>query len=185
MRIGLYFGSFNPIHNGHLAVAQYMLNSGIFDMVRFVVSPQNPFKKQDSLFDETLRLQWVKLAISDNAGFECSDAEFQLSKPSYTIHTVNHFIQQEAEHTFSIIIGSDNIHNIASWHSIEELCEKVDFHVYNRPGTAAEKLPDFGTFHWHNAPLMDISATYIRELLHNNKSIQYLVPDAVRLALQP
>ncbi len=183
MRIGLYFGSFNPIHNGHLAVAQYMINSGVFDCIRFVVSPHNPFKSQDALFDENLRLNWVKLAISDNNSFECCDAEFHLPKPSYTINTLEYFLQQEPQHSFSIIIGSDNLHNIETWQQIETLCEKAAFHVYNRPG-ADIKLPSFGNFHLHHAPLIDISATYIRELLREKKSTQYLLPDVVRLDIE-
>lgn len=183
MRIGLYFGSFNPIHNGHLAVAQYMINSGVFDAIRFVISPHNPFKNQEDLFDENLRLNWVKRAIADNKYFEYSDVEFHLSKPSYTINTLEYFLQHEAQHSFSIIIGSDNLHNIHSWHRIDELCQKTEFHVYNRPGANIE-LPNFGVFHLHHAPLIDISATYIRELLRAKKSTQYLLPDAVRLDIE-
>src|SRR5690349_14498686 len=109
MRIGLYFGSFNPIHNGHLIIAQQMFNSGYFDKIRFVVSPQNPFKNDGDLIDEKIRLEIVSLAVAKNSAFEVSNAEFHLPRPSYTIQTLEKMIQEEPENSFSIIIGSDNL----------------------------------------------------------------------------
>jgi nicotinate-nucleotide adenylyltransferase len=179
MRIGLYFGSFNPIHNGHLIIAQHMMNTGIFDKIRFVISLQNPFKNTTDLLDENLRLNCVKKAIENNENFEASEIEFVLPKPSYTIQTVTAFRTNEPENEFSIILGSDNLEKLNEWKDIEKLLQYCDFHVYKRRGSDEIKPQMQGNFIFHDAPFLDISATYIRGLINAGKSIKYLVPDEV------
>ncbi|MCC7298046.1 MAG: nicotinate-nucleotide adenylyltransferase [Bacteroidia bacterium] len=179
MKIGLYFGSFNPIHNGHLIIAQHMLNTGLFDTIRFVVSPQNPFKKQEGLMDEKMRFEMVKTSILDNSNFEASDIEFQLPKPSYTIQTLQKLKSDEPENIFSIIMGSDQMKGLHEWKEIDSIKNMVDFHVYQRRGSEKHEPSIKGNFHFHEGPFLDISATYIRELIEQKKSIQYLVPENV------
>ena len=179
MRTGLYFGSFNPIHTGHLIIAQHMLNTGLFDEIRFIVSPQNPFKNLSDLYPEKLRLKLVKNAIKADDGFSASDIEFKLPKPSYTIKTLEYFLITEPEISFSIIIGSDNLTKLHEWKDIETICKLCEFHVYSRPGSENIKPEIDGIFHFHTAPLLDISATHIRNLISEGKSIRYLVPDNV------
>ena len=177
-RIGLYFGSFNPIHNGHLIIAQHMLNEGPFDEIWFVVSPQNPFKEQKDLLPQNLRLELANAAVKDNPQFRAIDIEFRLPVPSFTIQTLEHLLEKSSN-TYSIVMGSDNLPRLHDWKDIDKLCGLTDFHVYNRSGSnltcsvpAARIIP-------YTAPFLDISATYIRGLLQQSKSIRYLVPEAV------
>lgn len=179
MRIGLYFGSFNPIHTGHLIIAQFMFNTGNFDKIRFVVSPRNPFKKESELMDDSLRLEMVKSSIKNNTAFEVSDIEYSLPTPSYTIQTLNYFFENEPDNTFSLILGSDNVGGLSKWKDIQEISEICDFHIYNRLGSEGMKGMIQGEFTYYDAPIIGLSATYIRELIKNKKSIQYMVPDAV------
>lgn len=179
MRTGLYFGSFNPIHTGHLIVAQHMLNTGLFDEIRFIVSPQNPFKPATDLMPEELRLSMVKAAISENSKFTVSDVEFGLPKPSYTIQTLNRFREMEADKNYSIIMGSDNLRDLHLWKSIEEIAAICSFDVYNRPGSENTICEVRAEIRRHDAPFLDISATHIRNLLNRGKSIRYLVPEVV------
>lgn len=179
-KIGLYFGSFNPIHNGHLIVAQNMLNSGYFDTIRFIPSPQNPFKNSDDLLDDHLRFNFVKDAIADNDNFEISDIEYSLPKPSFTIQTLLKFKENEPENKFSLIMGSDNLEKIHEWKSIAEITNICNFHVFLRRGSENKTPKISGEFIIHkDTPFIDISATYIRELIEKNKSIRYLVPKNV------
>lgn len=176
---GLYFGSFNPIHIGHLILAQYMLNTGKFDRIRFVVSPRNPFKSEADLFDEKLRLDMVRAAVADNPGFEVSDIEFQLSKPSYTIQTLRHFQNTEPDHLFSIIMGSDNLEKLKDWKEIEAIAERCEFHIYRRRGSE-HTLPGIQiNMHEYEAPFLDISATFIRQEMRKDNSVKYMLPEAV------
>ncbi|MBS3915195.1 MAG: nicotinate-nucleotide adenylyltransferase [Bacteroidetes bacterium] len=177
-KIGLYFGSFNPIHIGHLIIADYMMQFAGFDKIRFVVSPQNPFKQEGELMPENLRLQMVKLAIDNNPNFEVSDIEFQLPKPSYTIQTIREFLKTE-NHSFSLIMGSDNLEKLPEWKEVETLLEQCEVHLYNRRGSEKYKTDLPGKFIYHEAPFLNISATYIRELLDQNKIPRYLVPEKV------
>lgn len=178
MHIGLYFGSFNPIHNGHLIVAEYMRQFAPFDKIRFVVSPHNPFKEPDDLMDDTKRLEMVKAAIADNENFELSDIEFSLSKPSYTIQTLERFKSDENA-KFSLIMGSDNIPKLHEWKDIDKIAEICSFHIYNRRGNEMIKPNIDADFYFYEAPFIDISATHIRTLLAQKKSVRYLVPDKI------
>ena len=178
-RIGLYFGSFNPIHHGHLIIAQHMLNEGPFDEIWFVVSPQNPFKEQKDLLPQNLRLELVNAAFKDNPQFRAMDIEFRLPVPSFTIQTLEHLLEKSSN-TFSIVMGSDNLTRLHEWKDIAKLCALTDFHVYNRSGSDLKCTVNAARIIPYTAPFLDISATHIRSLLQQNKSIRYLVPEAVR-----
>lgn len=178
MKIGLYFGSFNPIHNGHLIIANHVLNVTDVDKIWFVVSPQNPLKPANSLLNEYHRLHLVNIAIEDNPDFKASNIEFKLPKPSYTIDTMTYLEEQYPDHEFCLIIGSDSYQNLSKWKNHEMLRSKYRIFVYQRPGFVTEtQEPNIQLL---NAPLIEISSTFIRNLIKEKKSIRYLVPDNVR-----
>lgn len=178
MKIGLYFGSFNPIHNGHLIIAQHVLNETDLKQVWFVVSPQNPFKQQKTLLNEYDRLHLVNLAIQKSTSFKAIDIEFNLPKPSYTINTLIYLQEKYPQHEFSIIMGSDSLQNLDKWKNAETIMERYPIYVYSRPGFPAIQK---GAAELHSlyAPLLEISATHIRELIVEGKSIRFLVPEIV------
>ncbi len=178
MKIGLYFGSFNPIHNGHLIIAQHVLNETDLKQVWFVVSPQNPFKQQKTLLNEYDRLHLVNLAIQKSTSFKAIDIEFSLPKPSYTINTLIYLQEKYPQHEFSIIMGSDSLQNLDKWKNAETIMERYPIYVYIRPGFPAIQ-EGVAELHSLNAPLLEISATHIRELIVAGKSIRFLVPEIV------
>ena len=178
MNIGLYFGSFNPIHHGHLIIAQHLLNETDLEQVWMVISPQNPFKPQKQLLNEYHRLHLVHLAIGDNSRIKASDIEFGLPKPSYTIDTITYLKEKYPQHNFSIIMGSDGLQNLDKWKNASKLMQENPFYVYRRPGFEIIQQP-VNKLMIVEAPLLEISATHIRELIRQQKSIRYLVPDAV------
>lgn len=178
MKIGLYFGSFNPIHNGHLIIAQHVLNETDLKQVWFVVSPQNPFKQQKTLLNEYDRLHLVNLAIQKSTSFKAIDIEFSLPKPSYTINTLAYLQEKYPQHQFSIIMGSDSLQNLDKWKNAETIVQHYPIYVYTRPGFAGNQ-PMVKQLHTLKAPLLEISATHIRELIQEGKSIRFLVPDMV------
>lgn len=177
MKIGLYFGSFNPIHNGHLIIASHIADNTNIDKVWFVVSPQNPLKESSSLLNEYARLHLVRLAIENDNRFKISDVEFKLPRPSYTIDTLTHLSEKYPQHQFSVILGSDSYNNISKWKNYEALVKHYELLVYNRPDfTVSENKFDATII---NAPLLDISSTLIRNNIKQKKSVRYLVPDAI------
>lgn len=178
MKIGLYFGSFNPIHIGHLIIASHLLNETHLDKIWFVVSPQNPFKKEESLLDEYHRLQLVRLAIEDDKRMKASDIEFRLPKPSYTINTLTYLDEKYPTYEFAIIMGSDSLQNIHKWKNYQAIIKNYPIHVYKRPGFEIENKVK-AKLHVIEAPLLQISASQIRQLIKNKKSVRYLVPDKV------
>lgn len=178
MKTGLYFGSFNPIHIGHLIIAQHILNETDLQQVWFVVSPQNPFKQQKTLLNEYDRLYLVNLGIQKTPGFKASDIEFNLPKPSYTIDTLTYLGEKYPQHEFAIIMGSDSLQNLDKWKNAETIMLNYPIYVYDRPGFIAEQ-PEVKQLYRLKAPLLEISATHIRELVQQGKSIRYLVPDDV------
>jgi len=183
MKIGLFFGSFNPIHIGHLAIANIMAENTDLNKVWFVVSPQNPLKPSKGLLHEFDRYDMVKAAIADNYKFEVSDVEFHLPKPSYTIYTLAHLREKHPGKEFAVILGEDNLENFTQWKNYEEILNQFCLYVYPRPAARSHVTNSPLKSHSHvkmiEAPLFDISATYIRQCVSNNKSIRYLVPEAV------
>ncbi len=179
MRVGLYFGSFNPIHIGHLQVAKYILEHGNFDEMWFVPSPLNPHKSEETLIPAALRLQWVQNALINEPQLSCSDEEFHLSLPSYTYKSALHFKEKFPQHEFALIMGADNLYTFHKWQFAEELSLICPLHVYARPGYPKPEEPmPFGAT-WYDAPLIDISATEIRDLLWENEPINHLVPNEI------
>jgi nicotinate-nucleotide adenylyltransferase len=178
MKIGLYFGSFNPIHAGHLIIANHILNEAGLDKIWFVVSPQNPFKPSDGLLNEYDRLYLVQKAIEDDIRLKASDIEFGLPKPSYTIHTLTYLGEKYPDHEFSVIMGSDSFQNLAKWKNAEVIVSNYSIIVYMRPGFEINNAIN-ARLRVMDAPLLEISATHIRELVRSGKSIRYLVPLAV------
>ncbi len=183
MKVGLYFGSFNPVHIGHLIIANYVANNTDTDQVWMVVSPQNPLKPSTSLLNEYHRLHLVQLAIDDNPKLKAVDFEFKLPRPSYTIDTLSHLSDKYPQHQFSIIIGSDSYQNIYQWKNYEILLKHYSVLVYNRPGFLIEKIKS-GKVQILSAPLLDISASMIRKMIKEKKSIQYMVPDKARSEIE-
>lgn len=178
MKVGLYFGSFNPIHTGHLIIANHVLNSTNLKKVWFIVSPQNPLKKSSQLLNEFHRLHLVRLAVEENIAFAASDVEFKLPKPSYTIDTLVYLQEKYPAYEFSIIMGSDSYTNISKWKNFEKLLSDYEIIVYARSGFKVEQAHPKTTV-LLNTPLLEISSTYIRSLVKDRKSIRYLVPDKV------
>jgi nicotinate-nucleotide adenylyltransferase len=178
MNIGLYFGSFNPIHHGHLIIANHIVQETDLDQVWFVISPQNPFKQNHTLLNEYHRLHLVNLAIEGEKALKATDIEFGLPKPSYTINTLQYLEEKYPQHRFGIIMGSDSFQNIDKWRNADVLMKRYSIYVYVRPGfDVRQDLP--ANKIELNAPLLQISATHIREMLKQGRSIRYLVPDRV------
>lgn len=176
MKIGLYFGSFNPIHNGHLIIANHILNETEVKRIWFVVSPQNPFKPSSSLLNEYDRLHLVQLAIENDDRLKVSDIEFHLPKPSFTVVTLAYLKEKHPEHEFILIMGSDSFQNLKKWKNYEAIIKDYEIYIYKRPGFEIINNINARTTTMQ-APLLEISATYIRELVKKNKSIKYLVPE--------
>jgi nicotinate-nucleotide adenylyltransferase len=181
MQVGLYFGSFNPIHHGHLIIANYLLENTDLDQVWFVVSPQNPLKPSGSLLNEYHRLFLVQTAIEGENRLKASEIEFKLPKPSYTVDTLTYLQEKYPSYKFSLIMGSDSFQNLPKWKNYSWLLQHYPIYVYKRP--EHEKLPSFPSakkIMVLDAPLLPISATHIRKNIREGRSIRYLVPDAVR-----
>jgi nicotinate-nucleotide adenylyltransferase len=179
VEIGLFFGSFNPIHNGHLIVAQSALEATKLHELWFVVSPQNPLKKNKNLLHEFDRLDMVQLAIEDNDQFRASDIEFHMPRPSYTIDTLTYLKEKFPDKQFKLIIGGDNLAIFPKWKNSDKILEDFGLIVYPRPGADPQELVHHPNITYIEAPLMSISATYIRNCIRNERSIRYLVPDNV------
>lgn len=178
MHIGLFFGSFNPIHTGHLIIASHVLAHSAVDKIWFVVSPHNPLKESSSLLAEYDRLHLVQLAIADNNGFRASNVEFSLQRPSFTIDTLTYLREKFPLETFSVIMGSDSYQNLPRWKNYEQILRYYDLIVYNRPGFPVH-IPEGAQVQTLEAPLLEISASHIRKEVQAGRSIRYLVPDAV------
>ncbi len=179
MKIGLFFGSFNPVHIGHLIIANYMATQTELDKVWLVVSPQNPLKPKKSLARDYDRLHLVQLGIGDNPLLEASNVEFKLPRPSYTVDTLAFLREKYPEREFALIMGGDNLASLQLWKNYEFLLEHYDIYVYNRPHADLTAFATHPRVHICEAPMLNISATYIRECLRNGKSVRYLVPEAV------
>jgi nicotinate-nucleotide adenylyltransferase len=179
MKIGLYFGSFNPVHTAHLIIANHVLNETDIEKIWLVVSPQNPFKEEKSLLNEYHRLHLVKTAIQDDNRMKASDIEFNLPKPSYTTSTLAYLKEKNPEHEFCIIMGSDSFQNLHKWKNYEVIVKDYDVYVYIRPGFAINNSIN-AKLHIVEAPLLQLSATQIRQYIQEGQSIRYLVPENLR-----
>ena len=179
MKIGLYFGSFNPVHIGHLIIANHAVNETDLSQVWFVVSPQNPFKQSASLLNEYHRLHLIKSAIDGENNLRASSVEFNLPKPSYTVDSLVYLKERYPDHEFSILMGSDGFQNINKWKNYKVILNKHKIYIYKRPNFDITKT--YGaTVQILETPLLEISSTHIRELIKNKKSIRFLVPDIVK-----
>jgi nicotinate-nucleotide adenylyltransferase len=178
--IALYFGSFNPIHTGHLIIAESILLQKEIDKVWFVVSPQNPFKKSQGLLNETSRFFLTQLAVENNEYFGASNIEFSLPKPSYTIDTLTYLKEKHPTHTFSLLMGGDNLEHFEKWKNYETILENYKIYVYKRPDASNQNLLNHPNINILDVPMIEISSTLIRSRIQKKESIRYLVPDVVR-----
>lgn len=178
-KIGLFFGSFNPIHVGHLIIANIMAETTDLKKVWFVVSPQNPFKPSKGLLHEFDRYDMVRTAVHDHYKLEVSDVEFHLPKPSYTIHTLVYLKEKHPDKDFKVIIGEDNLEGFTRWKNHEIILKEYGLYVYPRPNAQLSELKQHPNVKMVEAPMLDISATFIRNCIRKKQSVRYLVPDAV------
>lgn len=179
MNVGLYFGSFNPVHTGHLIIANHLANSPQLNEVWFIVSPHNPFKKSSSLLNEHHRFFMVQEAIDGEKRLKANKVEFGLPKPSYTIDTLTYLKEKYPNHNFHVIMGSDSFLNLPKWKNAELIASSYPLIIYKRPGFEISN-PLNASITIADAPLIEISSTRIREMIRSGKSIRYLVPDVVK-----
>lgn len=180
MRIGLFFGSFNPIHIGHLVIADVMATHTDLDQVWFVVSPQNPFKSSRSLLHEFDRLKMVELAIADNYKLKAVDVEFHMPRPSYTADTLAYLSDKHPDHEFRLIIGEDNLVHFHKWKNYQSILDHYGLYVYPRPDVQKDKIQvSHDSIQYVSSPMLDISATFIRNAIKNQRSVRYLLHESV------
>ncbi|MBK6822529.1 MAG: nicotinate-nucleotide adenylyltransferase [Saprospiraceae bacterium] len=185
MQIGLFFGSFNPVHVGHMIIAQHLLNETVLEQVWMVVSPHNPLKNKASLARDYDRLHLVRLAAEGNPKIQVSNIEFSLPKPSYTIDTLTHLKEKYPEHKFALIMGGDNLISLPKWKNYELLLERFQIYIYKRPNYEDQTdLSNHPNIVFADAPLLEISSTQIREMIKQGKSIRYMVPEVVLEAIE-
>jgi len=184
-KIGLYFGSFNPVHIGHIAIAGYMTEFAGLDQVWFVVSPHNPLKKKETLLADNQRLYMVQLAIGENSRLKVTDIEFRLPVPSYTIDTLIWLNEKHPGNQFCLVMGEDNLNTLHKWKNASELIQKYQIYVYPRPGSmknippVLDQILSRSEVHRVNAPLMEISGTFIRDGIKQGKDMSYFLPPTV------
>ena len=184
-KIGLYFGSFNPVHIGHMAIAGYMTEFALLDQVWFVISPHNPLKNKETLLADHHRLYMTELAIGDNDKLKASDIEFRLPVPSYTIDTLTYLKEKYPKNVFCLVMGEDNLFTLHKWKNAAELVKMYPIYVYprlkseNPSSLILEQILLTADVHNVNAPLMEISGTFIRNGIKNGKDMSYFLPPAV------
>ena len=181
MKVGLYFGTFNPIHVGHLIIANHMAEHSDLDQIWMVVTPHNPLKKKNTLLDDYHRLQMVHLAAEDFPKIKPSDIEFKLSQPNYTVNTLVHLEEKYPKYEFSLIMGEDNLKSLHKWKNYEVILENHDIYVYPRIAIETENIlfKDHPKIHMIDAPVVEISSTFIRENIKKGKNVQPLLPAKV------
>ena len=178
-KIGLYFGTFNPIHIGHLIIANHMANYTNLDEVWFVVSPHNPFKNKKNLLDDYARLEMVHRAVKDFDKLRVSDIEFSLSQPSYTANTLAHLCEKYPGNTFSLIMGGDNLNTFHKWRNYEYILEHHELFVYPRLATMPGSLDNHERVNLVGAPIMQISSSFIRNAIKAKKDVRPMLPPHV------
>ena len=181
MKIGLYFGTFNPIHVGHMIIANHMAEFSDLEQIWMVVTPHNPLKAKSTLLDDAKRLQLVQVATEDFPKIKPSDIEFKLAQPNYTVHTLAHLQDKYPQHKFSLIMGEDNLKSLHKWKNYEVILQNHDIYVYPRISSDAEN-PEFKhhpKIHLIDAPVVEISSTFIRNGIKNGKNISPLLPETV------
>lgn len=176
MKVGLYFGTFNPIHIGHMAIANYMLEYTEMEKLWFVVSPHNPLKNKKHLLGDYHRLELVRRAIDDDFRFQACAIEFSLPKPSYTIDTLTYLQEKYPQHEFFLIIGSDNLDSFSKWKNYEVLLRQYNILVYPRPGFQGSEWLNRDNIRLVDAPLMEVSASFIREAIAAGKDVRHFLP---------
>ncbi len=178
MKIGLFFGSFNPIHVGHLIIANHIAEYSDLDEVWLVVTPHNPFKKKSSLLEDHHRYQLVMRATEEYPKLKPSNIEFGLPQPNYTINTLAHLIDKHPSYNFNLIMGQDNLYSFGKWKNSETILEHHELYVYPRISKKTEKpeLLTHNKVHFVEAPIVEISSTFIRKAIKENKVIQPLIP---------
>jgi nicotinate-nucleotide adenylyltransferase len=187
MKIGLYFGTFNPIHIGHLIIANHIAEYSDVKQVWMVVTPHNPLKKKDTLLKDSIRLELVHLATEDYPKIKPSDIEFKLPQPNYTVNTLAYLQEKYPKNEFSLIMGEDNLKSFHKWKNYEVILQNYDIYVYPRIDAKAQtnEINNYLAFknhpkiHFITAPIVEISATFIRESIKNKKNVQPLLPNKV------
>jgi len=179
MHTGLFFGSFNPIHIGHLALAEYMTEYTSIEQVWFVVSPHNPLKLKETLLADYHRLELVHLAVDHDIRFRVSDIEFRMPQPSYTIDTLVYLKEKFPDHNFSLIMGADNLNSFHKWKNTGKIVKDYHRFVYPRHGSATEDMHSHENITLVNAPKMEISSSFLRQAIRDGKSMRYFFPEKV------
>jgi len=178
-KIGLYFGSFNPVHSGHLMIGSFMAEYSDLKEVWFVVSPQNPLKEKTSLLPDYHRLALLNVAIENDARFKSCDIEFRLPQPSYTINTLTFLKEKYPQKEFSLIMGSDNLESLHKWKNFQQILDQYSIYAYPRPGTDGGEFKNHSKVQWVNAPLLEISSSFIRSGIKGKKDMSYFLPEKV------
>lgn len=176
MKVGLFFGSFNPVHVGHMVLANYMLSYTDLEEIWMVVSPHNPHKQKSSLLDQNQRLMLVNAAIDDHPYIKANNIEFKLSQPSYTVNTLVHLQEKYTQHQFCLIMGQDNLSSFHKWKNHEAILANYDLYVYPRPNAAPSSFDEHPRVKMTEAPLMEISSTFIRNAIKEKIDVRYFLP---------
>ncbi len=181
MKVGLYFGTFNPIHIGHLIIANHMAENSDLEQIWMVVTPHNPLKKKSTLLEDHHRLQMVFLATEDFPKLHPSDIEFKLQQPNYTVNTLAHLQEKFPQHEFALIMGEDNLNSLQKWKNYEVILQNHDIYVYPRlnSGELDEQFSNHPRIHYIDAPVIELSSTFIRESIKNNKNVEPMLPNKV------
>lgn len=181
MKVGLYFGTFNPIHVGHLTIANHLAEHSDLDQVWFVVTPHSPFKKKSSLLDDHQRLEMVYLATKDYPKLTQSDIEFKLPQPNYTINTLTYLEEKHPEHEFALIMGEDNLKSFHKWKNYQLILDRYNIYVYPRisGGKVEHQFNDHKKIFSIDAPIMELSSTFIRKAIKDGKNVKPMLPEYV------
>ena len=181
MKVGLFFGTFNPIHVGHLTIANHLAENNDLDQVWFVVTPHSPFKKKSSLLDNNQRLEMVYRATKDYTKLKPSDIEFNLPQPNYTINTLVHLEEKFPDHKFALIMGEDNLKSFHKWKNYQMILETHDIYVYPRisEGKVETEFDEHPKIHHVNSPIMELSSTFIRKSIKEGKNVRPMLPENV------